>query len=98
MFYREADGLAKLSPATVLIAVEIADSSLHFDLHRKVPLYAGYGIRETWIIDANKLETHVNRHPGSNGYGEVFVNPAGQEIAPLFAAELGVTLSDLKLV
>lgn len=98
VFYREADGLAKLSPATVLIAVEIADSSLHFDLHRKVPLYAGYGIRETWVIDANTLETHVNRHPGSSGYGEVFVNPAGLEIAPLFAPELAVRLSDLKLV
>jgi Uma2 family endonuclease len=98
VFYREADGLAKLRPSTVLIAVEIADTSLHFDLHRKVPLYAGYGIRETWIIDASTLETHVNRHPGSGGYGEVFVNPASREIAPLFAAELAVRLSDLKLV
>lgn len=35
----------------VLLLVEVADSTLHFDLERKTPLYARAGIRETWVID-----------------------------------------------
>ncbi len=98
VFYLESDGLLNLSPKTVLFAVEVADTSLNYDLHRKIHLYAGYGIREVWVIDANKLVTHVHRRPGTEGYGEILEVEAEQEIAPLFAPELAVKMSELRLV
>ena len=39
MFFRRADGLAALSPATALLAVEVADTSLAYDLDRKTRIY-----------------------------------------------------------
>jgi Uma2 family endonuclease len=98
LFYLAADGLVNLPPQKVQLIVEISDSSLSFDLNRKIPLYAGYGIRETWVIDAKKLVTHVHRHPGSDGYSDVLQVPADQEIAPLFAPELAVQMGGLKLI
>ena len=71
LFYLAADGLINLPPLKVPLIVELSDSSLSFDLNRKVPLYAGYGIRETWVIDANTLVTHVHRHPGNDGYRDI---------------------------
>lgn len=98
VFYLESDGLANLAPETVQFAVEVADSSLNYDLHRKVQLYAVYGIREVWVIDANKLVTHVHRRPNTEGYREVLQIAADEEIAPLFAPELAVKMAELKLV
>jgi Uma2 family endonuclease len=37
--------------ADVLLLIEVADSSLHYDLHVKVPLYARQGIPEVWVVD-----------------------------------------------
>jgi Uma2 family endonuclease len=98
LFYLAADGLVDLPPQKVQLIVEISDRSLSFDLNRKIPLYAGYGVRETWVIDANKLVTHVHRHPGSDGYRDVLQVPADQDIAPLFAPELAVQMGGLKLI
>ncbi len=36
---------------SVRLAVEVSDSTLDFDLKRKVPLYAKAGIAELWIVD-----------------------------------------------
>ena len=98
LFYLAADGLINLPPLKVQLIVEISDSSLSFDLNRKVPLYAGYGIRETWVIDANTLVTFVHRHPANDGYRDVLQVTADQEIAPLFAPELAVQIGGLKLI
>jgi Uma2 family endonuclease len=35
----------------ILLLVEVADTSLRYDLHDKVPLYARHRIREVWIVD-----------------------------------------------
>jgi Uma2 family endonuclease len=98
VFYRVADGLVTLRPETCLLAVEIADTSLGYDLGRKARLYAAFGIAELWVIDAVKLETHVHRRPGLEGYEEKRVVPSDDIVKPSFAAELAVTLSLLELV
>ena len=47
----------------MLLVVEIADSSLRYDLGRKARLYARFGMRELWVIDAVKMTTRVFRDP-----------------------------------
>lgn len=47
-FYTTADS----GPADVLLVIEVADTSLTYDLGTKVPLYARHGIPEVWVIDA----------------------------------------------
>ena len=58
-------------PADVLLVIEVADSSLAYDLGVKVPLYARHGIPEVWVIDATTRQTRVFREPvGRGGAGQ----------------------------
>ena len=47
----------------ILLAIEVADTTLAKDLHLKAGVYGKYGVRELWVIDANKRVTHVFRDP-----------------------------------
>jgi Uma2 family endonuclease len=98
VFYLAKDGLVNLSPKTVQLAVEVSDTSLGFDLHHKVQLYAVYGIQEVWVIDVDKMVTHVHRRPLVQGYSEVFQVEVGDEVVPIFAPKLAVKLSELVLI
>lgn len=71
IFFRKSDGVAALSPRTALLAVEIADSSLRWDLGRKARIYANFGIPELWVIDAVASTIHVHRKPGLEGYESI---------------------------
>ena len=53
--------------ADVLLVIEVADTSLAYDLGTKVPLYARHGIPEVWVIDAATRHTRVFRRPVGNG-------------------------------
>jgi Uma2 family endonuclease len=49
--------------ADALLVVEVADSTLEYDLEVKWPLYARAGVGELWVIDVNRRELHVFREP-----------------------------------
>lgn len=55
----------------VLLAIEIADTSLRYDLGRKIGTYAAYGIPEVWVINALTLVTRVHKQLGPEGYRSV---------------------------
>ncbi len=57
-------------PADTLLIVEVAESSLAYDLGIKVPLYARHRIPEVWVIDAATRTTHRFRGPQPEGYSE----------------------------
>ena len=95
IFFRTADGLAALNPRTALLAVEVADSSLRWDLGRKARIYAGFGIPELWVIDAVKRITHVHRRPGLEGYEQIAQHGEADTLASTSVPGLRVTLSGL---
>ena len=82
---------------TILLIVEVSDSSLKFDRGRKADLYASFGVREYWQIDAWSLETRVHREPGSAGYGAVTPIAAIERLVPHLVPHLSVRLADLDL-
>ncbi len=98
VFFKKADGLANLKPETCLLAVEVADSSLAYDLHRKARLYAVFGVREVWVINAQTLVAHVHRRPGIDGYQDKPEVAPDQALVPAFAPTLAVTLGALQLI
>ncbi len=97
MFYDKATGLKGLTGKTAHLVVEIADSSFAYDIGRKAKLYAGFGIRELWVIHAVRLETHIHRKPSLDGYGDITMFQKDNVLQPAFAPELAVTLGDLEL-
>lgn len=97
VFYPRASGIRGLSATTARLVVEIADSSLGYDLGRKAGLYAGFGIAELWVIDAVRLHTHVHREPAASGFRSVVEFASSARLVPLMDPELAVTLSELEL-
>ncbi len=85
VIYPTAAGIAGLSAESVLLVVEIAASSLRYDRGRKAKLYAGFGIRELWVIDAVKETLRVHVKPSANGYGETRDYSRSKLATPVFA-------------
>ena len=55
------------TPADVLLAVEVANSSRPFDRTVKAELYARAGVREYWIVDLVERCVEVCRGPSPDG-------------------------------
>jgi Uma2 family endonuclease len=90
---------AVLSPdvngPSVLLVVEVSDTSVSYDLKIKSIVYAAFGVREYWVIDARRRVTHIHRQLGEAGYADVCEFPYVDTIAPLAAPALAVCLADL---
>ena len=81
----------------VLLAIEVADTSLRYDLGRKIGVYAAFGIPEVWVIDANTLATRVHRRLGAEGYSEIADIAHDGLLEARRAPSVSVRLADLGL-
>lgn len=97
VFYPKTVGIRGLNAETARLVVEIADSSLGYDLGIKAALYAQFGIAELWVIDAVKLTTHLHRDPAAGTYRAIIERSASERLVPLDIRALGVTLAALAL-
>jgi Uma2 family endonuclease len=98
VIYPRESGLLALSASNVLLVVEIADSSRRYDMGRKAKLYAGFGIRELWVIDVVKMTIRMFRAPSDGGYAEKRDFRASDRLVPLFAPpEFALALEELEL-
>jgi Uma2 family endonuclease len=55
-------------PEDVLLAVEVSDSTLEFDLGRKWALYARFAVAEYWVIDVNSRYVQVHSDPANGEF------------------------------
>jgi Uma2 family endonuclease len=80
------------TPNEVVLLVEVAHSSLNFDLRRKMRLYASSGISEYWVVDVEHKSIHVHRLPTGNRYTDTATLTAGESLSPLAAASCQLTV------
>jgi Uma2 family endonuclease len=66
-----------------LLVVEVAETSLAYDLKTKMPRYASHGVPEYWVIIAATPMTTVHREPAGGNYADVRELGPG---APFFQA------------
>lgn len=97
LLFRDPVRLREITGETILLAVEVSDSTLGYDLHRKPAIYGRFGVRELWVIDAVRLETHVFKGPGQAGYAQLATHEASDLLVPTLAPELPLRLADLDL-
>ena len=81
--------------ADVLLLVEVADSSLDYDLNTKVPFYARAGIREVWIVDLEHDRVEVHTEPSHRGYGFVRRFVPGDVLAPSALPEVTLEVASI---
>lgn len=70
-------------PRTCLFLVEVADTTIDFDLADKARLYARAGICELWVVDLERRAVHVCREPGEQGYRSVTMLAAPDVLRPI---------------
>jgi Uma2 family endonuclease len=63
-------------PNEIFLIVEVADTSLSYDLGPKLGAYARAGIREVWVVDTIRRRVLVHRKPDQGHY------QIKQELAP----------------
>ena len=97
VFYPRASGIRGLTPETARLVVEIADSSLAYDLGLKASVYARFGIVELWVLNAVTLQARIHRDPTPTGYRTIADLPPTSALEPLAGPALAVTLADLDL-
>lgn len=82
-------------PEEVLLAIEVADSSLKYDLETKAPLYAAAEIREYWVLDVLDRQLYVFRQPVEGKYQVQMILAAALSVTPLAFAELTLSIADM---
>ena len=83
------------APQDVLLVVEVMESSADYDREVKVPLYARFGIRETWLVDLDARLIEVYRNPTPQGYQLVQRFQPGQQVSPQAFPELPLAVDDI---
>ncbi len=81
---------ARPTVANVLLVVEVAESSLTYDLGEKADLYAAAGVRDYWVVDCQGRRVVVHRDPGKSGYGTVRSCGPDQSLSPLSRPEVSL--------
>lgn len=76
----------------MLLAVDVSDSSLHYDVKTRQPLYARFAIPTVWIVDVPHATLHVFDELQGGDYQrcDVFISfePLSLEVAGEYPVRL----------
>lgn len=78
---------ARRQPKDLNLLIEIADTSLAFDLTTKAALYARAGILDYWIVDVAGRRLIVHRNPQEGQYASVEFYSEQESVCPLAAPD-----------
>jgi Uma2 family endonuclease len=70
------------------LLIEVAESSLEYDMGEKAELYAAAGIRDYWVVDVAGERIVVHRDPAEGRYRRVRSFSASEEVRPLAFPEV----------
>jgi Uma2 family endonuclease len=93
--YDKALRLEAVRGPDIMLAIEVADRTLQVDKGLKARLYAGFGVRELWVVNANDLVTTIHRGPRQGAWASVTDHPGTERIAPATFDGFAITLADL---
>lgn len=82
-------------PDDVLLIIEVADTSLQYDRHIKIPLYAQHSIPEVWLVDLVNKTLTLFRSPSEHDYREVITPPSLDVVSPKLLCTVKLDLSVL---
>ena len=74
-----------VGPADIRLLIEVADSTVSFDLNQKAKLYARAGIADYWVVDIPAKLVHVHRLPIRGTYTSLIQFGFSDSINPLAA-------------
>src|SRR5271156_5072835 len=75
--------LETVKGSDILLAIEVALTSLAYDRGLKSRLYARHKVREFWVVDAARRQTFVHTGPKGDGWGQVIERGPEETLACL---------------
>ena len=79
----------------IFLVVEIADSTLTYDLGEKAAMYARAGVPDLWVIDLRGGRIVVHREPTPDGYASVQTIERGTTVRPLAFRDIEFTADEI---
>jgi Uma2 family endonuclease len=89
-------GYVDVASGGCLLIVEVAQSSLGYDKETKASLYARFGVREFWVIDANKRTAWIHTDPTSTGWSKLVERSADDVLTTSALPNLSIKLSEIE--
>jgi Uma2 family endonuclease len=86
---------ASPGPEDLRLVVEVADTSLGFDLTTKARLYARAGIFEYWVLDVAGRRLIVHRNPEAGRYASITAYSETEAVSPLAAPQAELRVADV---
>ena len=86
---------AHAGPVDILLVVEVAESSIHYDSTVKAALYARLGVVEFWLVDLNTDVITRYLDPLDGTYRRVVTATPDQPFVPSLLPECVVTTRDI---
>ncbi len=83
------------APGEVLLVVEVSDTTLSYDNNVKLPLYAGAGIPEAWVVDLQGRKVEVHSGPGPGGYRSVREAGPGERLLSETVESLSLPVGEI---
>jgi Uma2 family endonuclease len=82
-------------PESVLLAIEVAETSLPYDRGIKLRLYARAGVPEVWLVDLVRNQVEVHREPTPEGYSREEIVSGGDRLVPMALPDVSLSPADL---
>jgi Uma2 family endonuclease len=82
-------------PQEILLLIEVAESSLFYDLGEKCDLYAEAGIREYWVFDVLNRIVHTFREPHGGKFREHQEVLGAGYLSPRLVSDVSCSVNDL---
>lgn len=84
---------SKPTPDDVLVVIEVSDSTLEYDRKVKLPLYAGAGIPEAWLVNLPEECIEVYSDPAGGEYQTARSYARGRKLQSHTLASLRTSVS-----
>jgi len=95
VYRKSASGFARLDIGEAHLIIEVAASSLRYDRSLKSTLYARHGVRELWVIDANKRITWIHTQPSDSGWSSIVERGPNEVLTTPALPNFKIKLADI---
>lgn len=87
--------LASVNGTNVGLVIEVAHSTIRYDLAFKGELYAQHGVRDYWVVDVNTDTVTVHRDPVDGVYRDITRHSAQDTVIAVVLPSVALSLADL---
>ncbi|MGH9800435.1 MAG: Uma2 family endonuclease, partial [Blastocatellia bacterium] len=83
------------TPADILVAIEVSDTTHEKDRSLKLPAYARAGVAESWLVDLFNDRIEIHSQPGGGIYQEVRIVLRDQQLVSKSIPQLQLKAEDI---